>query len=73
MVATKELTEEVINLKWKELYNNRGEMEVAHRDLMDEVWGREKPKLAAPIKNKIDKDYVELNDYQKQRKKEREG
>ena len=68
MVATKELTEEEINLKWKELFNNRGEMEVAHRDFMDE-----KPKLAAPIKNKIDKDYVELNDYQKQRKKEREG
>jgi hypothetical protein len=73
MVATKELTEEEINLKWKELFNNRDEMELAHIDLMDEVWGTSKPKLKAPDKSKHDKAYVEMDKYQEQRKREREG
>ena len=73
MVATKELTEEEINLKWKELFNNRDEMELAHRDLMNEVWGTSKPKLEAPEKSKEDKAYIEMDKYQEQRRLEREG
>ena len=72
MIATKELTEDELNDKWKQLFDNRDEMELAHRDLMDEVWGQEKPKLLAAEKKKIDAAYIEMDEYQKQRKKDRE-
>ena len=73
MVATKELTEDEIHLKWKKLINNRDEMELAHKDLMNEVWGQDRPKLAAPKKTVADEEYTEMEKYQKKRKKEREG
>ena len=72
MIATKELTEDELNDKWKQLFDNRDEMELAHRDLMDEVWGQEKPRLLVPEKKKIDAAYIEMDEYQKQRKKDRE-
>jgi len=77
MIATKELSEDELNEKWKQLFSNREEMELAHVGLMDEVWGDKKPKLVGnwPPKKKEEKSEVEkeMEDYQIIRKKQRDG
>ena len=76
MIATKELSEDELNEKWKQLFSNREEMELAHVGLMDEVWGDRKPKLVGnrPPKKKEEKSEVEkeMEKYQIARRKERE-
>jgi len=75
MIATKELSEDELNEKWKTLFSNREEMELAHNSLMDEVWGKTKLVGKFPSKKKEEKSTVqdEMERYQIIRKKEREG
>ena len=36
-----EMTVEEVNAKWKSLFNSREEAELANKEFMDDVWGKE--------------------------------
>ena len=41
MVMKAEMTVEEVNAKWKSLFNSREEAELANKEFMDDVWGKE--------------------------------
>ena len=41
MVMKAELSHDELNEKWKSLFRNREEMEIANREMLNEVWGAE--------------------------------